>query len=90
MVYDTYTTFGFENIVVKLSTRPEQRVGSDEMWDRAEADLKQALEALEIAYEIQEGEVRSTDLRLNLLCMIVWTAHGNVVQCSSILHYQNV
>jgi len=56
MVYDTYTTFGFENIVVKLSTRPEQRVGSDEMWDRAEADLKQALEAMEIAYEIQEGE----------------------------------
>ena len=54
--YDTYTTFGFESIVVKLSTRPEQRVGSDEMWDRAEADLKQALEAMDIAYEIQEGE----------------------------------
>ncbi|RXJ74379.1 threonine--tRNA ligase [Veronia nyctiphanis] len=56
MVYDTYTTFGFENIVVKLSTRPEQRVGSDEMWDRAEADLKLALESMDIAYEIQEGE----------------------------------
>ncbi|MCL4134308.1 UNVERIFIED_CONTAM: hypothetical protein GTU68_050100 [Idotea baltica] len=56
MVYDTYTTFGFENIVVKLSTRPEQRVGSDEMWDKAEADLILALESMEIAYEIQEGE----------------------------------
>ncbi|AZL84975.1 threonine--tRNA ligase [Aliivibrio salmonicida] len=56
MVYDTYTTFGFENIVVKLSTRPEQRVGSDEMWDKAEADLQLALESMNIAYEIQEGE----------------------------------
>jgi threonyl-tRNA synthetase len=56
MVYDTYQTFGFDNIVVKLSTRPEKRVGSDEMWDRAEADLKLALESMEIPYEIQEGE----------------------------------
>ncbi|WP_413110327.1 threonine--tRNA ligase [Thaumasiovibrio sp. DFM-14] len=56
MVYDTYSTFGFENIVVKLSTRPEQRVGSDDMWDKAEAGLKQALEDNGVAYEIQEGE----------------------------------
>ncbi|MGR6839601.1 threonine--tRNA ligase [Aliivibrio wodanis] len=56
MVYDTYTTFGFENIVVKLSTRPEQRVGSDEMWDKAEADLILALESMNINYEVQEGE----------------------------------
>lgn len=38
LVYDMYSTFGFEKIVVKLSTRPEKRIGSDEMWDRAEAD----------------------------------------------------
>ncbi|MGF1690052.1 threonine--tRNA ligase [Photobacterium kagoshimensis] len=56
MVYDTYQTFGFNNIVVKLSTRPEKRVGSDEMWDKAEADLTFALESMGIAYEIQEGE----------------------------------
>jgi threonyl-tRNA synthetase len=56
MVYDTYQTFGFDNIVVKLSTRPEKRVGSDEMWDKAESDLKLALESMEIPYEIQEGE----------------------------------
>ncbi|CED71528.1 threonyl-tRNA synthetase [Aliivibrio wodanis] len=56
MVYDTYTTFGFENIVVKLSTRPEQRVGSDEMWDKAEADLILALESMNINYEVQKGE----------------------------------
>ncbi len=56
MVYDTYQTFGFDNIAVKLSTRPEQRVGSDEIWDQSEEALKQALESMDIAYEIQEGE----------------------------------
>lgn len=56
MVYDTYKTFGFDNIVVKLSTRPEKRVGSDAMWDKAEADLVTALESMEIPFDIQEGE----------------------------------
>jgi threonyl-tRNA synthetase len=56
MVYDTYQTFGFDNIVVKLSTRPEKRVGSDEMWDKAESDLTVALESMDIPFEIQEGE----------------------------------
>ncbi len=56
MVYDTYKTFGFEEIVVKLSTRPEQRVGSDEMWDRAETALAEALDAMSIKYEILDGE----------------------------------
>ncbi|PSU77162.1 threonine--tRNA ligase [Photobacterium phosphoreum] len=56
MVYDTYKTFGFDNIVVKLSTRPEKRVGSDAMWDKAEADLITALESMEIPFDIQEGE----------------------------------
>ncbi|OBU18411.1 threonine--tRNA ligase [Photobacterium aquimaris] len=56
MVYDTYKTFGFNNIVVKLSTRPEKRVGSDAMWDKAEADLVTALESMEIPFDIQEGE----------------------------------
>ncbi|ACX82652.1 threonine--tRNA ligase [Aggregatibacter actinomycetemcomitans D11S-1] len=56
MVYDIYSTFGFENIKVKLSTRPEKRIGSDEMWDKAEADLAKALEHNSLSYEIQEGE----------------------------------
>ncbi|PLC59481.1 threonine--tRNA ligase [Photobacterium carnosum] len=56
MVYDTYKTFGFDNIVVKLSTRPEKRVGSDAMWDKAEADLVTALESMDIPFDIQEGE----------------------------------
>ena len=56
MVYDMYSTFGFEKIVVKLSTRPEKRIGSDEMWDRAEADLAVALEENNIPFEYQLGE----------------------------------
>ena len=56
MVYDIYSTFGFTNIAVKLSTRPENRIGSDEMWDRAEAGLAAALAHNGLKYEIQEGE----------------------------------
>ena len=56
MVYDIYSTFGFTNIAVKLSTRPENRIGSDEMWDRAEAGLAAALAHNGLEYQIQEGE----------------------------------
>ncbi len=56
MVYDTYSTFGFQNIAVKLSTRPEKRIGSDEMWDRAEHGLEAALQANGLEYELQPGE----------------------------------
>ena len=56
MVYYVYGTFGFENIVVKLSTRPEQRIGSDEAWDRAEAALAEALVLNGLKYDLQPGE----------------------------------
>ncbi|QYJ80750.1 MULTISPECIES: threonine--tRNA ligase [Shewanella] len=56
MVYDTYATFGFHDIVVKLSTRPEKRIGDDAMWDRAEQALMDALKANDIEYEILPGE----------------------------------
>ena len=56
MVYDIYSTFGFQNIQVKLSTRPEKRIGADDMWDRAEAGLAAALAHNGLEYKIQEGE----------------------------------
>jgi len=56
MVFDTYKTFGFEDISIKLSTRPEQRVGSDEIWDKAEKALEEALRANELDFEFQPGE----------------------------------
>jgi threonyl-tRNA synthetase len=51
-----YADFGFNDILVKLSTRPEKRIGSDETWDRAEAALAQALDAKGLQYDLQPGE----------------------------------
>ena len=56
LTYDVYKHFGFENVDIKLSTRPEKRVGSDEVWDRAEKALQEALDNKGIQWELQEGE----------------------------------
>ena len=55
-LYKVYADFGFEDVILKLSTRPEKRVGSDEVWDRAEAALAQALNAKDLAFDILPGE----------------------------------
>lgn len=56
LLQKVYKHFGFDDIIVKLSTRPEKRVGSDEQWDRAEAALAAALAAKSLPYEVQPGE----------------------------------
>ncbi|MDD2721924.1 MAG: threonine--tRNA ligase [Gallionella sp.] len=56
MLNEVYRDFGFNEVIVKLSTRPEKRVGSDETWDKAEAGLAAALQQNDLAYEIQPGE----------------------------------
>ncbi|MDT8408619.1 MAG: threonine--tRNA ligase [Wenzhouxiangellaceae bacterium] len=56
MVFDVYRDFGFDEIQVRLSTRPEKRVGSDAVWDRAEDALKNSLESASIDYDLQPGE----------------------------------
>ncbi|MDN7135312.1 threonine--tRNA ligase [Pseudidiomarina terrestris] len=56
MVYETYKTFGFEDIVVKLSTRPEKRLGDDATWDHAEQALAEALKNNGIKFEYLPGE----------------------------------
>ena len=56
MVYDLYATFGFTDIDVKLSTRPEKRIGDDAMWDKAEKDLADALKQNGLEFEYQPGE----------------------------------
>ncbi len=55
MAFDTYKLFDFD-VSLELSTRPEQRVGTDEMWDRAEQKLAQTLEQLGLAYELNPGD----------------------------------
>ena len=56
MVYEVYHDFGFNEVELALSTRPEKRVGSDEIWDEAEADLQAALEAQGKPFRLQPGE----------------------------------
>ncbi|MDF7669808.1 threonine--tRNA ligase [Orbaceae bacterium ESL0721] len=56
MVYDMYSTFGFKDITVKLSTRPEKRIGKDEIWDLAEKDLAECLTENGIKFEYLPGE----------------------------------
>lgn len=56
MVFDCYKTFGFEDISIKLSTRPEQRVGSEESWDKAEKSLEDALNANNLDFDFLPGE----------------------------------
>lgn len=51
-----YKDLGFDNFDIKLSTRPEVRVGSDEVWDKAESALENAIQKLELPFEIVEGE----------------------------------
>ena len=51
-----YSELGFKEFEIKLSTRPEVRVGSDEVWDKAELALKEAINNLDLKYEISEGE----------------------------------
>ena len=56
LLFDVYKDFGFTEIQIKLSTRPEQRVGSDEVWDKAEAALEAALDSKNLDWELQPGE----------------------------------
>lgn len=56
LLYAVYRDFGFESVIIRLSTRPEKRVGSDEVWDKAEKALADALEAKGLAFELLPGE----------------------------------
>lgn len=55
-IMEIYRDFGFEEIAIKLSTRPENRLGSDEIWDQLEASLSSALDQMGIEYETNPGE----------------------------------
>jgi threonyl-tRNA synthetase len=56
LVFKIYKTFGFENISIKLSTRPEKRVGSEEIWDKSEQSLAEALDAKQLDWQLLPGE----------------------------------
>jgi threonyl-tRNA synthetase len=56
LLYEVYADFGFTDIIIKLSTRPEKRVGSDEVWDKSEKALEDALNAKNLDWDLQPGE----------------------------------
>jgi len=56
LLFEVYKDFGFDDIILRLSTRPEKRVGSDEVWDDAEKSLTDALNATGLEWELQPGE----------------------------------
>jgi len=56
LLFEVYRDFGFEEVLIKLSTRPEKRVGSDETWDKAEKALEDALNQRGLDWELQPGE----------------------------------
>ena len=56
LLSEIYNDLGFDKFEIKLSTRPETRVGSDEVWDKAESALESAIKKLELPYELAEGD----------------------------------
>ncbi|WP_373270335.1 aminoacyl--tRNA ligase-related protein, partial [Acetobacter malorum] len=56
LVLSIYRDFGFEDVRIKFSDRPEKRVGSDEIWDRSEAALRHGVEAAGLTYTHNPGE----------------------------------
>ncbi len=56
LLFEVYRDFGFDDVIVKFSTRPEQRVGEDEVWDRAEKALEDVLNHKKLDWELQPGE----------------------------------
>ena len=81
LVYDTYRDFGFTNIEVRLATRPEKRIGSDEDWDRSEQALANACDKQNIAYTIapNEGAFYGPKIEFHLHDCL-----GRVWQCGTI------
>ncbi|MCC5852616.1 MAG: threonine--tRNA ligase [Alkalimonas sp.] len=82
MVYDVYKDFGFsDNIDIKLSTRPEKRIGSDESWDKSEQALAEALQrnGLEFQYQPGEGAFYGPKIEFTLYDSI-----GRAWQCGTI------
>tara|TARA_Y100001935_G_scaffold254595_1_gene264151 strand:+ start:13202 stop:15109 length:1908 start_codon:yes stop_codon:yes gene_type:complete len=56
LLFEVYKDFGFEDILIKLSTRPDKRVGDDQIWDKAEKALEDALNAQGLNWDMQPGE----------------------------------
>ena len=80
LLSDIYKDLGFVKFDIKLSTRPEVRVGSDEVWDKAEAALEEAIKNLNLPYEVAEGDGAFYGPKLDF---ILTDALGREWQCGT-------
>jgi threonyl-tRNA synthetase len=80
LLSDIYKDLGFLKFDIKLSTRPEVRVGSDEVWDKAEAALEEAIKNLNLPYEVAEGDGAFYGPKLDF---ILTDALGREWQCGT-------
>jgi threonyl-tRNA synthetase len=81
LIQDVYNDFGFGNVVVKLSTRPDQRAGDDSDWDQAEAGLALACQMANLQFELQPGEGAFYGPKLEFTLHDV---HGRAWQCGTL------
>ena len=70
LVFEVYKTFGFNEVIIKLSTRPEKRVGSEEIWDKSEEALTKALDNKNLKWELQPGEGAFYGPKIEFLSLI--------------------
>ena len=81
LLFAVYRDFGFDEVILRLSTRPEKRVGSDEIWDQSEQSLKDALNATGLPWELVPGEGAFYGPKIECSlkdCM------GRILQCGTI------
>ena len=81
MLYKAYQDFGFKDVEVVLSTRPEKRIGSDEIWDKSEEALGSALKEVGQEYKIQPGEGAFYGPKIEY---ILKDSLGRIWQCGTI------
>ena len=81
LLFKVYADFGFKEIIVKLSTRPEHRVGSDEIWDKAEAALTIALNQTGLSWTLAPGDGAFYGPKIDYSCK---DSLGRTWQCGTI------
>lgn len=79
MIFDVYKIFGFDKILISLSTRPEKRLGSDEDWNDAEENLLRSLNGMDFDYKIGEGAFYGPKIEFTLCDCL-----GRFWQCGTI------
>src|SRR5690554_5642063 len=82
LTLDVYKDFGFDVVEMKLSTRPEGRIGTDEQWDSAEQALEEALNVAGLEWELQPGEGAFYGPKSSFHYAIALAEYGSAVRYS--------